>query len=215
MENYLTPQKPKELNFSDNKTDTKITSMDYLIAEKMAERNQEIELLYNSNYNTTINKNNWLTPKETSLKNDKQFINDNNNITLSINENPIKKVSWNFEKETTTNIFDKLKKQPVKNNIIQINNLNTNTDTDIDINQRTIQYVEQKSIQLPNIEQEEITINQPIQIPANNEPIIPKTEIIKQLNEMNKKIDNLYDIVLKLTNLINVNKENIKHSDVI
>lgn len=231
MENYLTPQKPQELNFSDNKLDTKITSMDSLIAEKMAERNLEIEQLHNSNYNTTINKNNWLTPKETSLKNDKPFINENNennrlkyisidsnnNITLSINETPTKtnnstkKVSWNIEQETTTNIFDKLKKQPLKEEIFQMNEQNIETDID----QRTIQYVEQKSIQLPNIKQEEITRNQPIQIPVNNEPIIPKTEIIKQLNEMNKKIDNLYDIVLKLTNLINFNKENTETLDVL
>jgi hypothetical protein len=231
MENYLIPQKPQELNFSDNKLDTKITTMDSLIAEKMAERNLEIEQLHNSNYNTTVNKNNWLTPKETSFKNDKLFINENNennrlkyisidsnnNITLSINEtqtktnNSTKKVSWNIEKESTTNIFDKLKKQPIKEEIIPMNEQNI----DIDIDQRTIQYVEQKSIQLPNIKQEEITRNQPIQIPVNNEPIIPKTEIIKQLNEMNKKIDNLYDIVLKLTNLINFNKENTETLDVL
>jgi hypothetical protein len=205
--------------------------MDSLIAEKMAERNLEIEQLHNSNYNTTVNKNNWLTPKETSFKNDKLFINENNennrlkyisidsnnNITLSINEtqtktnNSTKKVSWNIEKESTTNIFDKLKKQPIKEEIIPMNEQNI----DIDIDQRTIQYVEQKSIQLPNIKQEEITRNQPIQIPVNNEPIIPKTEIIKQLNEMNKKIDNLYDIVLKLTNLINFNKENTETLDVL
>ena len=133
MENYMTPQKPKELNFSDNKSDSKITSMDSLIAEKMAERNLEIEQLHNSNFNTTINTDNWLTPQETSLKNVNPINNENNensrlkyisidsnnNITLSINEtqlkpqNTTKKVSWNnileVEKEPTINIFNKLK----------------------------------------------------------------------------------------------------------
>ncbi len=228
MENYMTPQKPKELNFSDKKSDSKITSMDSLIAEKMAERNLEIEQLHNSNYNTTINKDNWLTPKETSLKNDKPFItknnekNDNsrlkyisidsdNNITLSIDEsqtkthNPTKKVSWNNiltdEKEHTINIFNKLKKQPLKEEIIDINEPTIENE----IEQRTIQYAEQKSIPLPNVKQEEIIRNQTTIISPNNEPILPKTEIIIQLNEMNKKIDNLYDIILKLTN---TNKEN-------
>ena len=51
LENYMTPQKPKALNFSDNKSDSKITSMDSIIAEKMAERNLEIEQLHNSNFN--------------------------------------------------------------------------------------------------------------------------------------------------------------------
>ena len=212
LENYMTPQKPKELNFSDNNSDSKITSMDSLIAEKMAERNLEIKQLHNSNFNTD----NWLTPQETSLKNEKTFItknnennensrlkyisiDSNNNITLSINEtqqkppNTTKKVSWNnileVEKEPTINIFNKLKKQPIKEEIVEPN-----------IEQRTIQYAEQKSIQLPNVKQEEIIRNQTTIIPPNNEPILPKTEIIRQLNEMNKKIDNLYEIILKLTN---------------
>jgi hypothetical protein len=68
---------------------------------------------------------------------------------------------------------------------------------------------------LPQVKQEEIIRNK-ITLPiSTNEPIIPKTEIIKQLNdmnkkidnlyEMNKKIDNLYEIVYKLTNLIEKN----------
>jgi hypothetical protein len=205
LENYMTPQKPKEPNFSDNKSDSKITSMDSLIAEKMAERNLEIEQLHNSNFNTTINTDNWLTSQETSLKNDKTFItkniDNNNNITLSINETDqqsqhiAKKVSWNNniftdEKESTINIFNKLKKQPI----------NIEPNIEIEIERRTIQYAEQKSISLPNIKQEEIIRNQPTLISPNNEPILPKTEIIRQLNEMNKKIDNLYEIILKLTN---------------
>ena len=223
LENYMTPQKPKALNFSDNKSDSKITSMDSLIAEKMAERNLEIEQLHNSNFNTD----NWLTPKETSLKNEKTFINENsennrlkyisfdsnNNITLSINEtqqkqqNTTKKVSWDntlsVENEPTINIFNKLKKQPIKDDIIEPNiepNINIYFEQGNEFEQRTTQYAEQKSIPLPNVKQEEIIRNQTTIIPSNNEPILPKTEIIRQLNEMNKKIDNLYEIILKLTN---------------
>ena len=229
MENYMTPQKPKELNFSDNKSDSKITSMDSLIAEKMAERNLEIEHLQNSNFNTTINTDNWLTPQETSLKNEKTFINENNensrlkyisidsnnNITLSINEtqqkppNTAKKVSWNNiladEKEPIINIFNKLKKQPIKDEIV-----NTDEQSN-EFKQRTIQYAEQKSIPLPNVKQEEIIRNQTTIISPNNEPILPKTEIIRQLNEMNKKIDNLYEIILKLTNSTNLTNLTIEN----
>ena len=64
---------------------------------------------------------------------------------------------------------------------------------------------------LPVIKQEEIIRNQSILTVPNNEPIIPKIEIIKQLNEMNKKIDNLYEIIFKLTNLME--KNNIDMSE--
>jgi hypothetical protein len=225
MEKYMIPQKPKEVDFSDRNTDNKITSMDSLIAEKMAQRNLEIEQLQQLNYETT-NTENWLTPKETSVKNEKIIfeknnkndnknnennrlkhisIDSNNNITLSINEpeqnkNSSKKVSWNDsvdKKETTVNIFNKLKKQPVieRNHYDETNNINIVIDD-------TKQYAEQQSMPLPNIKQEEIIRNQSTLSTSNNEPILPKTEIIKQLNDMNKKIDNLYEMVFKLTSFI-------------
>jgi hypothetical protein len=211
MENYMTPQKPRELDFSDRNSDSKIKAMDSLVADKMAQRNSEIEQFQNSNYNSTIDPDKWLTPKETSVKNDKTqieqknvtknnqnsrlkhiSIDSNNNITLSIDENEqkTKRVSWD-DQESSVNIFNKLKKQPI---IEQ----NTNYNTEIDEKQ----YAQQKSMPLPEVKQEEIVRNQ-ITIPTpNNEPVIPKTEIIKQLNEMNKKIDNLYEIIFKLTNSI-------------
>ena len=43
FENYATFKKPKELDFSDKKTDEKITEMQALIAETMAKRNFEVE----------------------------------------------------------------------------------------------------------------------------------------------------------------------------
>lgn len=226
MENYMTPQKPKELDFSDKNLDGRIKAMDSLVADKMAQRNFEIEQFQNSNYNTTsINPEHWLTPKETSVKNEKttvdifeqksiiknnqnsrlkhMSIDSNNNIKLSIeeNNNSLKKVSWDdqTDKESTVNIFNKLKKQPLQNiDTISIDS----TDT---INNK--QYVEQKSMSLPEIKQEEIIRNQTTLVAPSNEPIIPKTEIIKQLNEMNTKIDNLYDMIYKLTNIIEKNNE--------
>jgi hypothetical protein len=225
MENYMIPQKPKELDFSDRNTDNKITSMDSLIAEKMAQRNLEIEQLQQLNYDTT-NTENWLTPKETSVKNEKAIfqknnkndnknnennrlkhisIDSNNNITLPINEleqnkNLSKKVSWNDsvdKKESTVNIFNKLKKQPVieRNDYDETNNINIDIDD-------TKQYAEQQSMPLPNMKQEEIIRNQITLSTSNNEPVLPKTEIIKQLNDMNKKIDNLYEMIFKLTSFI-------------
>jgi len=81
-------------------------------------------------------------------------------------------------------------------------NPNINNDNNIDK-----QYIEQKSMPLPEVKKEEIIRNQTTLQTPNNEPVIPKTEIIKQLNEMNKKIDSLYEVVFKLTKMIENNKE--------
>ena len=62
LENYMTPQKPTELDFSDINSDGKIKAMDSLVADKMAQRNFEIEQFQN-NYNTGIDPEKWLTPK--------------------------------------------------------------------------------------------------------------------------------------------------------
>ena len=226
LENYMTPQKPKDLDFSDTNIDGKITAMDSLIAEKMAQRNLEIETLQNSNYNTTsIDPEKWLRSKETSVKNEKNTpinivtesqyksensklkhisFDSNNNITLSIlepeqkSQTSVKKVTWNeieTHNEPITNIFNKLKKQPIIES--NINNDNNNIDK---------QYIEQKSMPLPEVKKEEIIRNQTTVASPNNEPVIPKTEIIKQLNEMNKKIDSLYEVVFKLLNEIKANE---------
>ena len=85
LDTYLTPQKPNKVDFSDNNTEDKIYSMDALIAEKIAERNENIQL-----DNTPID---WLTPKETSIKPVQQ-----------------KKVSW---EDNGFDIFNKLKKQTI------------------------------------------------------------------------------------------------------
>jgi hypothetical protein len=230
MENYMTPQKPRELDFSDRNLDGKIKAMDSLVADKMAQRNFEIEHFQNNNYNSSIDPEKWLTPKETSVKNEKTImepkvaalepkvieqksiiknnqnsklkhisIDSNNNITLSIDEiePKNKKVSWDDlgdQQESTISIFNKLKKQPIVE-------LPLETITEVEEKQ----YIEQKSIPLPQVKREEIQRSK-VTLPTSiNEPLIPKTEIIKQLNEMNKKIDNLYDMIYKLTNLIEKN----------
>lgn len=182
MEIYMTPHKPKDLDFSDKNSESKIKAMDSLVAEKMAQRNYDLEQIQNVNYNTSsIDPEKWLTPKETSVKNDKAT---NSKINLSIEPKNTKKVTWDDLHEPPLNIFNKLKKQTIPT-------------IDVDAEKET-QYVEQQSMRLPDVKQEEI---KPIvtNVSSNNEPILPKSEIIKQLNEMNKKIDALYDMIVKLT----------------
>jgi hypothetical protein len=194
LENYMTLKKPKEFDFSDRESDEKITAMDSLVAEKMTQRNLEIEQFQNSNYNTTnIDPEQWLSSKETSVKGEKNeaqnnktnrlkhiSIDNNNNISL-IKE---KKVSWN-DLESTPNIFQKLKKKQEDQIIIDEPNEQKH-------------YIEQQSAPLPDVKQELfVSLRNNI---TQNTPIIPTSEIIKQMNEMNTKIDNLYEMISKLTN---------------
>jgi hypothetical protein len=193
LENYMSPVKPKELDFSFKNLDDKIPSggMDSLLSDKLAERNFDLDNIQHTNYNTSnINPEKWLKAKETSISSEKieqrQF-----EQMANINKNS-KKVSWNenvdsylnsnislkIEETSAIDIFQKLKK----------NNLDES------------KYETQSSNPLPK--QEEVLKNETISKPQINQnvPLIPNTEIIKQLNEMNKKIDNLFEMISKLTN---------------
>ena len=191
--------------------------MDSLVADKLSQRNLEIEQFQNSNYsNSGINSEQWLKPKETSVKTDKinieqnntnnnrlKHINIENNIQFNNNDNDIKFnkiqkiVSWNDNIKHTNN--DETYEEPI-NNIFQKLKRNTTQEKDLS-NELTIenkQYVEQKSIPLPEVKQEQKSIINQQNLLSQTVPIIPKNEIIKQLNEMNTKIDNLYEIINKL-----------------
>ena len=227
LENYMTPQKPKELDFSYGDLDGKITEMDSLISEKMVQRNLDIEQLYNS---SNIDPETWLKPKETSVKTEK--INRLQNKLTNTNTNDKdfkKKVSFadfssnnaisnnaisnnDINDPSLINIFQKLKRQPVIK------------ETDLDIKEIIFEeekpilekrgYAEQNSQPLSEIKQDQIKqdqINRGAIIQQQIVPIVPKNEVIKQLNEMNTKIDNLYEMIFKLTNSINelvLNKPN-------
>ena len=194
----MTPVKPKELDFSDKNLDAIIPSggMDSLLADKMAERNFDIENIQHASFNTSnINLEQWLKPKETSVNSEKK---EQRQMELN-NKNP-KKVSWNetvnsnislkIEETSTLDIFQKLKK----------NNLENTSQTES-------KYQVQNSNPLPD--QVEVFKNESnIKNQINqNVPIIPNAEMIKQLNEMNKKIDNLYEIIPKLTNTFTGKKD--------
>jgi hypothetical protein len=180
LEQFMTPQKPKELDFSDKKKDGKITEMDSLLAEKLAERNADCNTIYNATKPES-----WLTPAETSIKQDKMqstIINNNNNNN-QLNQKLDKKISWlnddvnndaiNIE-DISLNIFNKLKKKDVE----------------------PIKYEEQQSIQLPDSKQE-VIYKQIIPI-IQHSPILPNNEIKNEIKEMNIKINLLVDMMTKL-----------------
>jgi len=219
LDNYLTITKPKELDFTD-KNFTSLPGMEVLLANKLVERNLDFDPIYSNTLN--IKPEEWLTPKKTSLNSEKmeetknisneelKYINNNNNIINNIINN--KKVSFNENIKTniveevpnsnSISIFQKLKKTIIEN------------ESEFPLEQT--KYEQQQSILLPK--QEEILkndsnskskINQNI---IQNVPIISNNEIIKQLNEMNYKIDKLYEIVTKLTKIDCIDK-NITDED--
>lgn len=198
LENYMTPTKPKELDFSDRNL-SPLLDIDSLLADKMAERNLDFEQIYNK---SNINPEQWLTPKKTSVNSEK--IEETKHLANNINNknyyNEVKNKKVSFDTSTTNllkveedsspiNIFQKLKKTNVEN------------DSNFPVEQK---YQLQNSIPLPK--QEEVFKNDPTPSPQVNQniqqnvPIIPNSEIIKQLNEMNSKIDKLYEMMFKLTN---------------
>jgi hypothetical protein len=244
-------QKPKEFDFSDKHSEEKIYAMDELLAEKLSQRNMELETLQNSNYNTftNINPESWLKPKETSVKAEKttqklnnvsnitnnsnsnsnsnnklKYINidDNNSVSLLSNDyitdnKGQKKVSWNDNdnnislhiQESIPNIFQKLKTiQP--EDVGKGKNANRNKEENINIQENNNElynkkYIEQPSTPLPDIKQEIIQRNiqtNSAQHPTTPQPsissMISNSELIKQLNEMNVKIELLTDMVYKL-----------------
>ena len=229
LENYMTPTKPKELDFSDRNF-TSLPGMESLLADKMAERSLDFEQIYNNNYynevneiKSTITPEQWLTPKKTSVNSEKmeqtknisngrlKYINIDNDNNI-INNN--KKVSFN--ENITTNILEEV---PSSNPISIFQKLKkTNLENDSNFPVEQTKYEQQQSILLPK--QEEILKNdsnssslQKVQLNQNvqqnvqqNVPIIPNTEIIKQLNEMNNKIDKLYEMVFKLTKIEVIDK---------
>jgi hypothetical protein len=210
FETYMTHQKPKDIDLSYGKLDDKITEMDELVAKKMEQRKIDISQLYVNDNNIDFSANNWLNPNKPLLHNKfpKQIENDDNNISLRI-ENK-KTVSWKEDgPERTTDIFQKLKRNinlnPNPNLNINLNpnpnlNINLNPNSKSNVNNHNFKYEEQISQPLPEIKQEQISRSEPSSSSSGIVPIVPKSEIVRHLNDMNEKIENLYKMVYKLTN---------------
>ena len=242
LDTYMTPQKPKSVDFTDKFVEGKITAMDSLLAEKMNQRNLEI-----GQFITNSETEKWLQAKDTSVKSEN--INANNIQTNNIQTNNIKqtnsrlkyinnelsdfnktvkRVSWDEratgdertirderairderEEEPVISIFQKLKKT---------NNEQINEKQYIVEQTNEKQYIEQKSTPLPEIKQEviqrnvlqvnpQVTTQVSTPVTTQVSPMIPNNEIIKNLNEVNQKIDTLTNLVNKLINDLQINKD--------
>lgn len=153
FEDSMSIKAPPVPEFSDKKRDQPIKEMDKILKEMQAQRNYEVEQI-NRTYNSSNVIDNWLKPKETSLKsekltitNDKEDSNHNHNQRFKfLNDlgndlSPKKNVSFSNDDEINTfnpeeiiydeeenNLFSKLKKINKKegNISIKIEEKNTN-----------------------------------------------------------------------------------------
>ncbi len=217
FDSFMNAPKPKEINLSYNISEEKITAMDSLVADKMAERERDILISPDPNAQK------WLQPFETSVKPPHQDNNINknsnptsgqrlkhiqidntNNISLNISEKP-KKVTWNDETESTlsvTNIFSKLKtKEP---------QLVLNSESTLE-SVSNLKYVEQKSVNLLDVG---TNMFAPVAQPFKNDntntnaiinnPIISNSQIIKQINELTNKLNETDEKLNKILDIVSL-----------
>ena len=201
LEQYTKPQKPKDINLSYNVKDEKIVSMDSLLADKMAER-EEIVTSMNSAYNassspyinqepiviTDNNKPLDLNEQKPRLKY-LQLSQDNNGQHIDIK----KQVHFEDQKQgqnqsqNVGSIFGKLKKVP------------------LDPPEKEGKYEQQQSAKLNEIAQPE-TVQQTLmsqkQIQNQASPLLTNSQVIKQLNELNEKVNNLSEKMDKVFELL-------------
>jgi len=202
LDTYLNTPKPKDIIFSDKNVEEKITEMEILVADKLAERNLELEILQKTNYNTVDN-DKWLASTETSIKESKKH-----NVEVVSQ----KKVSWDDldSNVNITNIFQKLKKtNNVNANNIDTNNVDDNITLEIEELTSKKSYLQQPSMVLPDPPSQPTLPQSAVTNVVNpNFPLMTQSQFIKQLNDMNTKLDNLYNIVSKLTETLQPNDSN-------
>jgi hypothetical protein len=198
FENFSTFKKPKELDFSDKKSDEKITEMQALIAETMAKRNFEVEqfqILNNSNLSSESET--WLQSTNTSVKTDKQnaLKETTNNVEqrkLKYNTffdketNNSKKVTWSSEAPSSEAPSSNIEAQKPSSNIEAHNNLNISLSIeDLDVN-----FVEENSNNI---------LSKLKKLPVKNVNVSNENTFEKlssQIEELNSKFDILLNLLI-------------------
>ncbi len=203
FENFSTFKKPKELDFSDKKSDEKITEMQALIAETMAKRNFEVEqfqILNNSNLSSESET--WLQSTNTSVKTDRQ--NSLKETTENVEQRKLKyntffdketnngkKVTWSSE-APSSNIeahrpSSNIETQRPSSNIETHNNLN------ISLSIEDLDFVEDNSnnilSKLKKLPIKDIDIKN-----VTNENTLEK--LSSQIEELNSKFDILLNLLI-------------------
>jgi hypothetical protein len=215
FENTINPKKPKEVDFTYNEKEGKITEMEHLIADTIARRNYELEEIQNKNYTSIEKAETWLNPQETSNKLEKvkniMEVNGSNQKLkhISIEENGVmlnnlpktqRNVSWSdiendnvslmvddlSKNDIKPNIFSKLKQKPSNNQQISNNNSIRNN------------FIEDE---LQPIITPTTSPNTPVSI-LKSSNVNSQLDVQNQLNNMNKKIEDLQNMMKNIYELL-------------
>jgi hypothetical protein len=117
---------PSVPEFGDKNTDTPITEMEKIIKEMTAQRNYEVEQI-NKSYQQN---NDWLKPQETSVKNDKNVLQQSSES--SENPNKLRYIKIDNNEEITLNNYSPEKRKNVSwGENIEITEININDEPKI------------------------------------------------------------------------------------
>ena len=183
FDNLVTHKKPKELDFSDKAEISKIKEMEALIAETIAKRNFEIDQI-NMNTNPNPNPNGvssdeWLKPNNTSIRADKQqpIVSDNSQrkhkyVNVSEQEPPL----FLTRSDSTSSL-------------------------------KKVSFNEGNNVTMTIEEYSEPDFKDTINIPTNifnklkkvDPNLNPEPNVQSQINDMNKKIDTLFQMMAELS----------------
>jgi hypothetical protein len=188
----MNPSKPNEMDFSDKFQETKITSMDALIAETLAKRNFDIEQIQYSNYNTT-QPSDWLSPKETSLKTEKQQQYENVQKDMQKNNNKYLQPISSFPSPS----------QPNQKG----NNVSWEEDTNI-----SFEVEENTSSPLRSTSEKDIFSKLKKMTPQEEKESVAKeiSDMKEEMMRLNKNIEKMMEIFMNMN--VNVNNAEIQEN---
>jgi hypothetical protein len=187
FEDSMTLKAPQMPDFSDKSTDEPIREMDKILKEMQAKRNYEVDQI-NKTYNQVDN---WLTPQETSLKNDKfqQSVSQNQNQNQS-RFKYLQELDQNIT-INNNNINNNIKKNVSFSNTTQIQTIHDNEDDEDDKNL----FSKFKKV-APNNDVEGITMKlTEIDNPTITEDRIAKLE--RSISTLNDKIETIIQLLSK------------------
>jgi len=186
--NSMTLPVPEAPKFSDN-LDTPIYEMETIVKRTIAQRNMEMNQVYNSMVNQSQVEN-WLKSSETSIKKEKMNNNINNASNNSNNNNNNNKVR-----------YIKIENENIDNNILK-NDI-------IDLNEREKQYQQE---QLKKMSNKQISFNNKIEIkeiPNNDDNISLFIEDLEpKNNNENKDYSNIFSKLKRVPETEKTNKIN-------
>ena len=125
----INPQKPKDIDFSDNKEDLPIKNLDVIMNQTLADRQRELtSITQKYNHVDKQKAQAWLNREDDTTPKIKIEKNSNINLNSPIEIKSKKRVTFNVNEEKNnnlTNFFSKLKQKPTINNSDIMDKLNT------------------------------------------------------------------------------------------